>query len=248
MKVFECRLQAQAKKQVISALQVHDLVFLLGNPLCGKSTLLSLLFSRIDRARELWPILIRSCHAHMSGSLRQSLVQALGLPDSVLDEFNSSLVNLLREISRSGLSVVLVVDDIDSFVKGVESKYLELNNLITLLRKEVVGLKIIATSASIDRVEALVKSLQLGSHAMVRLECWPTITELFPFLAYVARSYGIEGYQLVNEDFLKAFYLSTRGATGSVIQTVKVMAMSGVLADGKVATSENIKRLWMYQN
>lgn len=75
MKIL-CQLQMQAKKQVISALHPNDLVFLQGKPLCGKSTLLSFLFSRIDSARKIWPIVIRSSHAHLCGSLKQSLVSA----------------------------------------------------------------------------------------------------------------------------------------------------------------------------
>ncbi|WP_323600911.1 AAA family ATPase [Pseudomonas putida] len=248
MKIFHCQLQAYAKRQVISSLEANDLVFLLGKPLTGKSTLLSLLFARIDFTRKIWPIIIRSSHSHLSGSLRQSLVSALGLPSWVVDNSNSALLSVLREVNSRDLTVVLVIDDIDSFVKGGFSRYPELCEFIQFLRKEIKGLKVVVTMTNYNRIDTLAEDFKSGRHSLITLNSWQASEDLASFVIYVAKAYSIKKHQVVGEDFLSALHLSTRGATGAIIQTVKILAMSGVLANGKVATSENISQLWMFKS
>ncbi len=246
MKILHCQLQMQAKKQVFSALHLNDLVFLQGKPLSGKSTVLSFLFSRIDSARKIWPIVIRSSHTHLCGSLRQSLVSALGLPDWIVKDSSRTLLSLLREINSSGISVVLVIDDADTFVSGPRSKYPELCEFILFLRREINYLKFVVTVTNFNSVGAMARDFQFSRHCVLELQCWPIGSEFRQFVVYVARAYNIERQQVIEEDFLASLHYSACGATGSVIQTIKVLAMSGVLAKGQVATPRHISHLWRF--
>ncbi|UUC21440.1 ATP-binding protein [Pseudomonas asiatica] len=246
MKILKCQLQMQAKKQVISALHLNDLVFLQGKPLCGKSTLLSFLFSRIDSARKIWPIVIRSSHAHLCGSLKQSLVSALGLPHWIANDSPGALLNLLREINSSGLSVVLVIDDIDTFVSGPRSKHPELCEFILFLRNEIKFLKVVVTLTNFNSVATLARDFRFSRNCVLELRCWSSGSEFQQFVVYVARACNIERRQVIGEDFLTFLHCSTCGATGSVIQTMKVLAMSGVLTKGQVATPRHISHLWRF--
>lgn len=236
----------QAKKQVISALHLNDLVFLQGKPLCGKSALLSFLFSQMDTARKIWPIVIRSSHTHLCGSLQQSLVSALGLPDCIVNDSPGALLRVLREINSSGLSVVLVIDDIDTFVSGSRSKHPELCEFILFLRREIKCLKVVVTLTNFNRVATLDRDLQFSRHCVLELRNWSVGSEFQQFVVYVAKAYNIERHQVIGEDFLTSLHYSTCGATGSVIQTIKVLAMSGVLAKGQVATPGHISHLWRF--
>lgn len=246
MKYFGCQFQIEAKEQVINSLKLNDLVFLQGTALCGKSTLVSLLFSGIDSSRKIWPIVIHSSWIHLCGSFWKALSDALGLPDRVASESSGALTNILREVNDSGMTIVLVIDDIDTFIKGAESKFPDLCQFILFLKREIRSIKVLATLANFHRVETLAKDLCFSAHHVVEMQCWPNDRHFGLFVAYIAGAHGIKKYQVLHEHFLNALYCCTRGATGSVVQVIKVMAVSGVLADGQVATPRNISHLWRY--
>lgn len=246
MKVFQCPFQGQAKASVTRSLQDKDLVLLRGDPLSGKSTVLSLLFSSTGDPKGLWPIVIRSPHVHVCKSLKLSLAHALGLPNTVMSASPGALISVLHELSRNDLSVVLAIDDIDIFFLGTADEYKDTCDFIFYLSRALTRLKIVGAFSRLEKINSIARDLKIENHCVLELPCWQPTTEFFDFVNYVAGKFGIKKYQVSDEAFLKSLFDTTGGATGAIVTSIKILGMSGVINGGKVASSDHLRQLWRF--
>ncbi|WP_461531638.1 hypothetical protein [Pseudomonas sp. 210_17 TE3656] len=190
--------------------------------------------------------MIRSPHLHLCGSLRHSFASALGLPSWVASDSSSGLLSVLRELDDEGVSVLLVIDDIDAFLLGSASKYAESCDFICYISKTIKSLKVFGTFSRLERIDTLANDLAFSRYRILKLSSWSVASGFVDFVGYVAITFGIKKHQVSKEDFLRDLFQLTSGATGSVIQTIKILGISGVLADGKIATPEDLASLWTY--
>lgn len=246
MRVFRCPLQRQARLSVTRSLPDKDLILLQGAPLSGKSTVLSLLFSSMSDPKCLWPIVIRSPHVHVGKSLRLAFAHALGLPSSVVSSSPRALISVLHELNSKDASVVLAIDDLDIFFLGGAEAYQDACDFIFYLSKALSRLKIVGTFSRFEKINSVAKDLGIENHCVLELQCWPATTAFFEFVKYVAKNFGVNEHQVSDKAFLQALFESTRGATGAILTSIKVLVMSGVLEGGKIASPVHLGQLWRF--
>ncbi|MBH3468629.1 hypothetical protein [Pseudomonas putida] len=178
--------------------------------------------------------------------MKLSLAQALGLPSTVMAASPGTLVSVLHELSRKDISVVLVIDDIDIFFLGTKEEYKDACDFIFYLSKALTRLKIVGTFSRFEKISSIARDLSIENHCLLELPCWQATAEFFEFVNYVARKFGINKCQISDEAFLKSLFDSTRGATGAIVTSIKILVMSGVLDGGKVARSDHLRQLWRF--
>ncbi|MEN5301056.1 hypothetical protein [Pseudomonas sp. TWI628] len=207
---------------------------------------MSLLFSSMNDPKCLWPIVIRSPHVHVGKSLRLAFANALGLPSSVVCSSPRALIGVLHELNSKGVSVVLAIDDIDIFFLGVAEAYQDACDFIFYLSRILSRVKIVGTFSRFEKISSIANDLKIENHCVIELQCWPATTQFFEFVKYVAKNFGLNEHQVSNEAFLQALFESTRGATGAILTSIKVLVMSGVLEGGKVASPVHLGQLWRF--
>ena len=246
MSVLRCPLQRKARVAVKKSLQDKDLILLRGDPFSGKSTVLSQLFSSTGDPKYLWPVIIRSLHVHVCKSLKLSLAHALGLSSSVMAASPGALTSVLHELSNKNVLVVLVIDDIDVFFLGPTEEYRKACDFIFYVSKTLARLKIVGAFSQLENIRSIAKDLRIENYCVLELPCWQATVEFHEFVIYVANKFGIDKHQISNEGFLKTLFESTRGATGAIVTSIKILHMSGVLDGGKVACSKHLRQLWRF--
>ena len=246
MRVFRCPLQRQARLSVTRALLDKDLILLRGAPLSGKSIVLSVLFSSMNDPKCLWPIVIRSPHVHVGKSLRLAFAHALGLPSSVVCSSPRALNSVLHELNSKDAAVVLAIDDIDIFFLGAAKVYQDACDFIFYLSKRLSRLKIVGTFSRFEKISSIAKDLRMENHCVLELQCWPATTEFCDFVKYVGKNFGLSEHQVSDKAFLQALFESTRGATGAILTTIKILVMSGVFEGGEVASPVHLGQLWRF--
>ncbi|MEH6412460.1 hypothetical protein [Pseudomonas sp. CGJS7] len=141
---------------------------------------------------------------------------------------------------------MLAIDDIDIFFLGGAEAYQDACDFIFYVFKMLSRVKIVGTFSRFEKIRSIAKDLRMENHCVIELQCWPATTEFFEFVKYVAKNFGLNEHQVSNKAFLQALFESTRGATGAILTSMKVLVMSGVLEGGKVASPVHLGQLWRF--
>lgn len=91
--------------------------------------------------------------------------------------------------------MVLVIDDIDTFVSGPRSKHPELCEFILFLRNEIKFLKVVVALTNFNSVATLARDFRFSRNCVLELRCWSSGSEFQQFVVYVARACNIERRQ-----------------------------------------------------
>lgn len=232
--------------EALIALQENDMVLLRGAPISGKSTVIKMLYASIQSSTDYWPIIIHSSHIGAYKTLKHVLVHSLGLPLWVSTAHDHVVGSVLREIDREAIGVVVILDDIDVFFFGLAAQYSEALKFLKYLSSNFTCIKFVGSFYEFSRLSEVVKGLSIDKLQLLDLKCRPSEGEFFKFLKYAVCKQGLKPVQFSDEGFQRALLKYTQGSTGLLIQTLKILAISGVLADEKVLTSQILTNLWRY--
>ncbi|MEN1833740.1 hypothetical protein AAIM60_12690 [Pseudomonas lijiangensis] len=241
MNIIRCDPQRNAKTIILDSIEKHGIVLLQGAPLSGKTTVIEQLTYSLN-SRSSSASMIRSCNIDLYSSLNHAVVQAFGLPHWVASAADQVFFSALRELVAKK-PMVLLIDDIDVFFGGV--RYSEACSYISSLYRYIGAIKIIGSFYNSTNVTRLVTNLFPEKPLITELASMQLNDDFRKFVCDVAHRHGLRKYQVKDEAFVGRLYQKTAGASGSVIQSIALMARTGLLVNGRVASVDLLANFWM---
>lgn len=241
MNIVRCDPQRNARTTILDSFEKHGIVLLQGAPLSGKTTVIEQLTYSLN-SRFSSATMIRSCNIDLYSSLNHAVVQAFGLPYWVASAADHVFFSALRELVTKK-PMVLLIDDIDVFFGGV--RYSEACSYISSLYKHMGAIKIIGSFYKFANVNRLVGDLFPDKPLITELASMQLNGDFRKFVFDVAHRHGLRKYQVEDEAFVVRLYQQTAGASGSVIQSIALLARSGLLVNGRIASVDLLRNFWM---